>query len=143
MDENHLVAGETYSSKKETSCMVGDVNLFLNDNTSRTTAEIEIMIAETKSRKKGLATESLQLIMAYAVTQLGIDKFVAKIGCENTPSIRLFTQKLGFYETDRSQVFDEITLVKTFNLSNGRDVTVITDIGIRGFDGMIIEYSTL
>lgn len=123
--------------------MVGDVNLFLNDGMSRTTAEIEIMIAEVKSRNKGLATESLQLMMAYAVIHLGIDKFVAKIGCENIPSIRLFTQKLGFFEVDRSHVFNEVTLQKTFDLSNGRDVTVAKDIGIQGFRSKIIEYRSL
>jgi len=34
------------------SRMAGDVNLFLNDHEERTTAEIEVMVAEDKSRRK-------------------------------------------------------------------------------------------
>jgi RimJ/RimL family protein N-acetyltransferase len=46
--------------------MAGDVNMFLNDpDGDRTVAEIEIMIAEPACRRKGLARESLLLMMAY------------------------------------------------------------------------------
>lgn len=50
--------------------MVGDVNLFLNDADEPTQAEIEIMIAEKGSRRKGLAQEAVTLFMAYAVKHL-------------------------------------------------------------------------
>ncbi len=49
-----------------------DVNLFLNDPDDKHAAEIEVMIAEPKSRGKGLATEALQLLMSWAVVHLGI-----------------------------------------------------------------------
>jgi len=53
-------------------CMVGDVNLFWNDLDDESAVEIEIMIAEPRVRRKGLATESLRLFMAYAATELVI-----------------------------------------------------------------------
>lgn len=57
--------------------MVGDTNLFLNsndDNHDETVGEIEIMIADKKFRRKGLASEALKLMMDYGnFTFLGID----------------------------------------------------------------------
>lgn len=50
--------------------MAGDCNLFWNDHDDENTAEIEIMIAEERSRRKGIATEALTLFMAYAAGQL-------------------------------------------------------------------------
>ena len=50
--------------------MVGDVNLFWNDHEEEHAAEIEVMVAEPRSRRKGLAHEALQLFMAYAATEL-------------------------------------------------------------------------
>ena len=50
--------------------MAGDVNLFWNDHDDAHAAEIEVMVAETRSRRKGLACEALRLLMAYAATQL-------------------------------------------------------------------------
>lgn len=89
--------------------VAGDVNIFLNDHDEPLTAEIEIMVAEPRSRRKGLAEEALTLFMAYASSQLGITKFRAKIGEANGPSLRLMA-KLGFAEVSRSSIFKEITL---------------------------------
>ena len=50
--------------------MAGDVNLFWNDHDDGGAAEIEVMVAEPRSRRKGLATEALNLLMSYAVTNL-------------------------------------------------------------------------
>jgi RimJ/RimL family protein N-acetyltransferase len=50
--------------------MAGDVNLYWNDHDDPNTAEIEIMVAEVKTRRKGIAREALTLLMAYAVSQL-------------------------------------------------------------------------
>ncbi|KAM7447569.1 N-acetyltransferase 9 [Porites harrisoni] len=72
----------------ETECMAGDVNLFLDDS-RRDVAEIEIMIAGN--------------------TNLGIQKYEAKIGCSNDASLRLFN-KIGFTEVSVSEVFKEVTL---------------------------------
>ncbi|KAL4444972.1 hypothetical protein ABPG77_004022 [Micractinium sp. CCAP 211/92] len=89
--------------------MAGDVNIFLNDHEEPHTAEIEIMVAEPRSRRKGIAEEALTLFMAYASSRLGITKFRAKIGEANTPSIQLMS-KLGFAHVSRSEIFKEVTL---------------------------------
>ncbi|XP_076457321.1 alpha/beta-tubulin-N-acetyltransferase 9-like [Babylonia areolata] len=92
----------------ETGSMVGDVNLFLLEDAQQV-AEVEIMIAEESARGKGLGKEAVCSMMRYGVEQLGMKKYVAKIGLQNGPSIRLFTQ-LGFTETSRSDVFQEVTM---------------------------------
>jgi hypothetical protein len=119
------------------SGMVGDVNLFILEPGE---AEVEVMIAESSARGKGIGREryigsvscrrhssrlntqpcvcvrtldcvvrSVNLMMAYGATKLGITKFVVKIGETNTSSLSLF-QSLGFQEESRSSVFKEITL---------------------------------
>ena len=55
------------------------------------------MIAEPRSRRRGLAQEALRLMMAYAAESLGCRRFVAKIGQANVASLGLF-RKLGFRE---------------------------------------------
>jgi len=46
--------------------MAGDVNLFLNDaDGDLTIAEIEVMVAEVGSRRKGLGREAVCMMMAY------------------------------------------------------------------------------
>lgn len=47
--------------------MAGDVNFFLNDADDASIAELEVMIAEERSRGAGLAYEALTLLMAWAV----------------------------------------------------------------------------
>eukprot|EP00775_Hariotina_reticulata_P012646 gene12646-12774_t len=89
--------------------MIGDVNFFFNDHDDHSVAEIEIMVAEAGSRRRGLATEALMLFMAYGISHLGITKFRAKIGESNIASVALF-QKLGYKEVSRSSVFREVTL---------------------------------
>lgn len=99
--------------------MAGDVNLFLNDHDDRHAAEIEVMIANPRSRRKGLAYEALILFMLYAIANLDINRFIAKIGFGNIPSQRLF-RKLGFQEESRSTVFREVT----FQLRIGAEETL-------------------
>ncbi|KAG8489086.1 hypothetical protein CXB51_017087 [Gossypium anomalum] len=89
--------------------MVGDVNIYMNDLEDPQLAEIEIMIAEPKSRGKGLGKESVLMMMAYAVQNLRIHVFRAKIGASNGSSLSLF-RKLGFKETSYSEIFKEVTL---------------------------------
>lgn len=89
--------------------MCGDVNLFLSNPEEKHSAEIEIMVAEHASRRRGLAQEALTLMMAYAYHHLGITMFFAKVGEANGASVRLFT-KLGFTLVSFSQVFQESTL---------------------------------
>ncbi|KAG2221124.1 hypothetical protein INT45_004433 [Circinella minor] len=62
--------------------MIGDVNIFLNDQDDDPTfGEIEIMIAEESYRRGGKGLEALKIMMAY-----------------------------GFYPVSTSQVFQETTL---------------------------------
>ncbi|XP_033116861.1 N-acetyltransferase 9-like isoform X3 [Anneissia japonica] len=93
----------------EEDCMCGDVNLFLNDQDDRSTAEVEIMIAEKLCRGKGFGKEALLLMMQYGVEKLDIKKYTAKIGSKNTPSQEMF-KKLGFKQVSFSEVFQEVTL---------------------------------
>ncbi|KAJ7595379.1 GNAT domain-containing protein [Mycena floridula] len=95
MDEDKLtfiiLTREGLESRTEMeSAMVGDVNIFLNGvipmsgsdaapddsdpDADGFTAELEIMIAEPSHRRKGLALEALQLMLAYA-TGLSPDFF--------------------------------------------------------------------
>ena len=46
---------------EEIGGMIGDVNLFLYSETT----EVEIMIAESEYRRKGLAKEALELMLEY------------------------------------------------------------------------------
>ncbi|TYI74356.1 hypothetical protein E1A91_D07G194500v1 [Gossypium mustelinum] len=89
--------------------MVGDVNIYMNDLDDPQLAEVEIMIAEPKSRGKGLGKESVLMMMAYAVQNFRIHVFRAKIGASNGSSLSLF-RKLGFKETSYSEIFKEVTL---------------------------------
>jgi len=89
----------------EVAAMIGDTNLFLQEDSS---AEVEIMIAEEGARGKRLGWEAILLMLRYAVEVLQIKRFEAKIKIGNLPSIKLF-RKIGFTETSRSEVFGEIT----------------------------------
>lgn len=103
------VPGADEEGGAEKNTMVGDVNLFWNDHESANTAEIEIMIAEPVARRKGIAQQALRMMMAYAIKDHGVNKFVAKIGFDNGESQNLF-RKMGFAETSTSDVFRERTL---------------------------------
>lgn len=72
------------------SCMAGDVNMFLNDRDDPTVAELEVMIAEERFRRKGLGQEAVELMMHYGITALGITRFYVKINQANTPSLDMF-----------------------------------------------------
>ncbi|BFG25979.1 hypothetical protein CerSpe_122530 [Prunus speciosa] len=107
--DKQLVVGEFNHGQPHVEAMVGDVNLYMNDLDDPQMAEIEIMIAEPKSRGKGLGKESALMMMAFAVENLGIHIFHAKIGELNGASLSLF-RKLGFEETSYSEIFKEVTL---------------------------------
>ena len=99
----------------EIDSMVGDTNLFLQKlelEEEGCSAEVEIMVAETIERGKKLGYEALCLMIYYGIKQLNVKKFEAKIKCDNEPSIKLF-EKLGFVESNRSEVFNEITYILT------------------------------
>ncbi|KAL5518363.1 hypothetical protein ACEPAH_45 [Sanghuangporus vaninii] len=116
-----------------TSRMIGDVNLFFKGSASDEDLEVEaeIMIAERTHRRNGLATEALQLLLSFATSfhyhpsppssnnasmhphshslPISADKLVARIGAKNSASQALFA-KLGFVETRRVEVFDEVEM---------------------------------
>ncbi|KAM3581216.1 hypothetical protein VKS41_006657 [Umbelopsis sp. WA50703] len=91
--------------------MIGDVNLFFNDpDNDKTFAEIEIMIAEENFRRFGYGIEAITMMMAYAMTELDVKTFEAKISLKNQPSIDMFKLRLGFRERSISTIFEEVTL---------------------------------
>jgi len=111
----------------EIASIVGDTNLFFEleacdhdhcdeactdtveeNNGIIRSAEIEVMVAEPWARRKGLAKEALGLMMRFGTEKLGKTKFIAKIKCDNEPSIQLF-QKLGFRQVTQPNIFDEIS----------------------------------
>lgn len=47
--------------------MIGDVNLYLNDEEDAYNGEIEIMIAEKSAQRKGFATQAVQMMMAFGI----------------------------------------------------------------------------
>ncbi|XP_059180696.1 N-acetyltransferase 9 [Centropristis striata] len=104
------------SSSHEEQCMVGDVNIFLTDPTDPSLAELEIMIAESSHRGKGIGKEVTRMMMSYGVTRLGIKKFEVKIGLGNEVSIAMF-KKLHFHELSVCKVFKEMTLEMTVDES--------------------------
>lgn len=102
--------------------MVGDVNLFLTPLQTEDDAEtphspdmqgeLEIMIAEPSARRKGCATQSLSLMIRYALSKKlvnGPQDFLVRIGERNTRSIDMF-QKLRFEIVKRVAVFEEVEM---------------------------------
>lgn len=90
--------------------MIGDTNIFITDKEADI-GEIEIMIAEDSARGKKLGWEAVILMLLYGITHIKVNIYEAKISLINKISIRMF-KKLGFEEKSRSDVFQEITLVK-------------------------------
>uniref|UniRef100_A0ACD5XIC6 Uncharacterized protein n=1 Tax=Avena sativa TaxID=4498 RepID=A0ACD5XIC6_AVESA len=107
--DKELIQGEFVVGNPHTEAMVGDVNIYMNDSDDLELAEIEIMIAEQKSRGKGLGQEVTLLMMAFAVEKYKIHTFRAKISDSNTASLKLF-RKLGFKDVSYSAAFKEVTL---------------------------------
>eukprot|EP00252_Welwitschia_mirabilis_P003401 TRINITY_DN1347_c0_g1_i2.p1 TRINITY_DN1347_c0_g1~~TRINITY_DN1347_c0_g1_i2.p1 ORF type:complete len:151 (+),score=20.97 TRINITY_DN1347_c0_g1_i2:304-756(+) len=108
LDKQRIDGGFTHG-EAHIEAMAGDVNLYINDPDDFETAEIEIMIAEPKSRGKGLGKESVLLMMAFSMEYLNIKTFRAKIGDSNYRSLHLF-RSLGFKEVAHSEAFKEVTL---------------------------------
>ncbi|KJA17662.1 hypothetical protein HYPSUDRAFT_46140 [Hypholoma sublateritium FD-334 SS-4] len=156
LDENVPVSlpealGELLPTDERLAClpMIGDVNIFVygvppsnSENKPQEIqedaeledefyAEVEIMIAESAFRRKGLALEALKLMLGYATAQpeafsagsalphphsfsksplkIPPGSLVTKITDTNTASIRLF-EKLGFEITKRVEVFHEVEM---------------------------------
>lgn len=121
------------SNGNEIESMIGDTNLFLinsdqntesefelqskseleieskSESKSELESELEIMIAEPTARRKGLASESLKLLILFAIREKisPNGKFSAKIGAENLASCRLF-ENLGFVRIGLNEIFHEV-----------------------------------
>ena len=75
--------------------------------------EINVMVAEPGSRRKGIAEEAMGLFIEYMKTHItGLRVLIAKIQMTNTPSIRMF-EKLGFKEWKRVECFGEIHFISS------------------------------
>lgn len=68
---------------------------------------MEVMVAERKSRRKGLAVQAVQLMISHAVQCFKVPRFVVKIAEENEPSLRMFRDKLGFAQYSYNEDFGE------------------------------------
>ncbi|CDW82055.1 n-acetyltransferase 9 [Stylonychia lemnae] len=91
--------------------LAGDINLFLQrNNEDLTQGELNVMIAEQKCQRKGLAQEAIKMIMQYGVKYHGQRSFIAKISNTNTSSIELF-KKLGFHLEKEIEAFEEVHYV--------------------------------
>lgn len=74
--------------------------------------EINLMIAEKNSRRKGIAEEALSILTRYIEENVSNVKIlVAKIQIDNFASIQLF-QKAGFAEFKRVECFQEVHYCK-------------------------------
>ena len=68
---------------------------------------MQVMVADARSRRKGIAAEALQLMMAFAVTQHAAMGFTAKILADNAASRALF-EKQGFRMVKEVPCFSEV-----------------------------------
>ncbi|GKB68906.1 N-acetyltransferase 9-like protein [Tanacetum coccineum] len=106
--DKELVSGSFVHGEPYVQAMIGDVNVYMNDVEDSHLGEIEIMIAEPKSRGKGLGKESVLMMLVFAIENHKINTFRAKIGDSNEASLNMF-RKLGFKEVSHSEIFKEET----------------------------------
>jgi RimJ/RimL family protein N-acetyltransferase len=104
------------SFDKNQYSIIGDVNIYFNQENQRG-GEIEIMIAESDCRHRGLGREALQLMIYYGVSQLKMNSFTAKISLKNQASLKLF-KSLGFLAVGTSEYFQQVEMVLNVNESN-------------------------
>ncbi len=101
---------------KEITSMIGDVNIFLHRDEDGPTdgpkclAELEIMIVDKENRCNGFGSESVQLMMSYAMQGLDhVKRFFVKIDEGNVASIGMFL-KLGFEKYEYVKAFKQVSL---------------------------------
>ncbi|CBZ27025.1 conserved hypothetical protein [Leishmania mexicana MHOM/GT/2001/U1103] len=84
------------------------------------TFEVEVMVADTAFRRRGLAEAAVRMTMQYAVAVCGGTRFVAKILATNTGSIALFTQRLKFAPFKEVKVFNEVHFARSLRTERER-----------------------
>ena len=105
--------------------MAGDVNAFFTawdtssdepaapgatSDSQPLLAEVEIMVADSAQRRRGLGREASLLFLHFVAAHVPhVCAFCAKIGEDNEPSLRLFEQ-LGFREHKRLAAFKQVEL---------------------------------
>jgi RimJ/RimL family protein N-acetyltransferase len=111
-----------------TFSLCGDINAFFSDHfeqdwidsdeyvedpiPSGKVAEINLMIAEKSSRRKGIAEEAMRIFTEYMVSNISnLRLLVAKIQLGNLASIKLF-EKLGFVKFNTLECFNEVHYIK-------------------------------
>lgn len=85
--------------------MIGDVNIFFTEEGS----ELEVMIADSRFRGKGIGKETVCLMMRYADEVLHRKDFHVKISADNEKSLTMF-KKLHYDVSRFIEVFGEYTL---------------------------------
>ena len=110
----------------ENEALCGDINAFFSeyfeedwtdsdiDSTKPDglVAEINLMIAEKQSRRKGIAREALELFTSFVMENIpNVKLLVAKIQIGNAASIKLFESQ-GYHEFKRVECFNEIHFIK-------------------------------
>ena len=91
--------------KTKEGTVIGDVDMFFFSDGE---AEVNIMIGDSEWRRHGYASEALALAEQYVVQKLNIQKFIAKIGKNNTPSIQFFERHGYRMVAEEPNVFDEL-----------------------------------
>lgn len=89
--------------------MVGDCNIFFHAHESDEElrcAELDIMIAESSTRRSGVGSQATCMMMLYGYNFLGVKRFYAKINVKNEASQQMFI-KLGFNESNFVECFQE------------------------------------
>jgi len=116
---------EMSTQDKEIASMIGDVNVFLHIDEDgqidgpKNQAELEIMIVDHENRCNGFGSESVRLMMSYALRELSqLKKFFVKIDESNVASVRMFS-KLGFEKYDYVEAFKQVSLeINTLNVKS-------------------------
>ena len=80
------------------------------DSPVATVAEIMVMTAAPRFRRRGHGHEAVLLIARYAMDVLGVRRLVAKISDSNTASVAMFTG-LGFKVAKEVEAFQEVHMV--------------------------------
>lgn len=102
----YIICDKQLHSTDLIGSMIGDLNLFIFPEE----ADINIMIAETDYRRRGIAVECVKFLEEKAAS-LGVTVLSAKIQTDNVASQNLFL-KLGYEKIREVEDFNEIHYIK-------------------------------